>query len=73
MEVNWNRVAVSIAYGFLALVTLYEIWVLLDRDPHTPPYTAIIIKEVPEPLALGFLAWLFFHLLVRYHHWRIPL
>ncbi len=70
---NWNRLAVSVAYGLLALVALYELWSLVDRNPHTPPYTAIIIREVPAPLALGFVGWLFVHLLIRYQGWHIPL
>ena len=63
---SWDRAWVSVFYILAAALILYEIWVLLDNKPSTPPITMIMVRELPWWLTLPFLFWLFVHFTIAY-------
>jgi hypothetical protein len=53
----------------LAALFIYELIAVLDKNPHTPSLTQVVVHYVPGWITLPFLLWLFLHFAIRY--WRL--
>ena len=63
---NWDRVYVTVWYGWIVLFILVEFYNLLDRRISTPPLTDVIVREVRWYITVPFLTWLWIHFVSRY-------
>jgi predicted permease len=63
---QWNTWGVM-GWFFLFFTCLsYEIWTGINHAERTPMLTQVVVRYIPAPFTLVFIAWLFFHFLVRY-------
>jgi membrane-bound acyltransferase YfiQ involved in biofilm formation len=69
IEMDWDRVYVTVWYAIIVLIALVELYTIYDQRTTTPPLTEVIVREVPWWVTLPFLGWLFLHFLIRYARW----
>lgn len=61
---DWRIVAAWAAFVIYGIVL--ELWTLGDGNAATPPLTHVVLKYVPEVVAIGFISWLLYHFATEY-------
>ena len=59
MKWDWRIVAAWVF--FVAYGIVLEFWTVLDGSDATPPLTWVVLRYVPEVIAIGFTTWLVYH------------
>lgn len=69
MQMDWDRIYVTIWYALIAFVVILDLYTIIDRRSMTPTLTQVIVRDVPWWITMPFLGWMFLHFLFRYAGW----
>lgn len=63
---KWDWRIVAAWFLFVIYGVVLELFTLLDGNATTPPLTWVVLRYVPETVAIGFISWLLYHFATEY-------